>query len=383
MSDNQIDCSAAPLHQWLAEPLEMQAASALERIRRADDVRHLAVMPDVHVAGEACVGVAMATSRLVYPQAVGGDIGCGMLAVAFNVSADVLSAPADAGRLLREIGRRIPARRHHRARMLEWPESLRISDLSHGSLQSIAKAEGQLQLGTLGGGNHFVEMQADEADRLWLMIHTGSRIIGQEVKGHHLARATLRSSQMQALDTDDDAGQAYLNDQEWARRFARENRLAISRQVADAMAELFAITTDESTLILCDHNHVCPETHFGQQMLVHRKGAMPAGAGEAGVVPGSMGTASMHVEGRGCAEALRSSAHGAGRKLSRTAARQMFSARDVERQLPNVWFDPRLAEALVEELPASYKDIRAVMRAQSELVRITRTLRPVMVYKGR
>ena len=135
--------------------------------------------------------------------------------------------------------------------------------------------------------------------------------------------------------------------------------------------------------IACDHNHVRREEHFGQSVLVHRKGSMPAETGAAGVVPGSMGTRSYHVEGRGCADALRSSAHGAGRLLSRHAARERFNRAHLRQQMDGVWFDPRMSDALREESPRSYKDIGAVMRAQSELVKITRTLRPVLVFKGR
>jgi tRNA-splicing ligase RtcB (3'-phosphate/5'-hydroxy nucleic acid ligase) len=136
------------------------------------------------------------------------------------------------------------------------------------------------------------------------------------------------------------------------------------------------------TLIACDHNHVAREEHAGESLLVHRKGAMPAGAGAAGVLPGSMGTLSYHVEGRGCPEALRSSAHGAGRAYGREQARRRVTARDLSRQMNGVWFDYRIAEALLDEAPAAYKDVRAVLRAQHELVRVVRTLRPLLSYKS-
>jgi tRNA-splicing ligase RtcB len=157
----------------------------------------------------------------------------------------------------------------------------------------------------------------------------------------------------------------------------------MAEQVVAAVKEVCGIDAVESTTIACDHNHVRAEEHFGQTLLVHRKGAMPADAGLAGVVPGSMGSMSYHVEGRGCAESLRSSAHGAGRLLSRGAARERFTRQDLRRQMGSVWFDPRISEALREESPKSYKDVRSVMRAQQDLVRVVRTLRPVLVYKGR
>jgi tRNA-splicing ligase RtcB len=386
------DRGGAPVKTWLAMPMEESARLAIERFRRAEDVVRIAVMPDVHLAGDVCVGTVTATRRLVYPSAVGGDIGCGMVAVAFYASADALRDASNAGALLRLLGQKIPAQRRHRSRTILYPGALNPDELSHPALRALANEEARLQFGTLGGGNHFVELQADEEDRLWLMIHSGSRAMGQVVKAHHLARAIPsdpsrnaagKSSSLLSLDIDADEGQAYLHDQAWARRFAHENRLAMAREVMAALRNLLRIKPVEPSLVSCDHNHVVRENHFGKELLVHRKGAMPADAGLAGVVPGSMGTLSYHVEGRGCEEALRSSAHGAGRLFSRHAARERFHRTDLRRQMEGVWFDPRLGEALREESPKAYKDIRAVMRAQGELVKITRVLRPVLVYKGR
>lgn len=376
-------CSPAPMKSWLAMPMETSAHDAIERVRRADDVVHVAVMPDVHLADDVCVGTAMATRRLIYPGAVGGDIGCGMLACAFDASADLLSDARNAGLLLRLLNERIPTHRRHRSRALPYPATLKPSELSHPLLRSVAQHEANLQLGTLGGGNHFVEMQADESDCLWLMIHSGSRVLGQEVKRHHLARATIRSASMMALDADTSEGQAYLQDQNWARAFAEANRTAMAQEVAILLRQHFKIQPLDASSIGCDHNHVRREDHFGESLLVHRKGAMPADAGLTGVVPGSMGTFSLHVEGRGNLDALRSSAHGAGRLFSRRTARERFTRSDLRRQMDGVWFDPRLSEAMREESPKAYKDISAVMRAQSELVKIIRTVRPLLVYKGR
>jgi tRNA-splicing ligase RtcB (3'-phosphate/5'-hydroxy nucleic acid ligase) len=377
------DRHAAPLKQWLAMPMEPAASQAIERVRRADDVVHVAVMPDVHLAVDVCVGTAMATRRLVYPSAVGGDIGCGMLAIAFDESADILRDPQNAGALLRSLSEHIPSQRRNRAKTLAFPPDLNPTELSHPSLRAAAQSEGALQFATLGGGNHFIELQSDEQNRLWLMIHSGSRAIGQAVKAHHLSRASIRSASMLALNTDTLQGQEYLHDQDWARRFADANRRAIAGQVISILREVFRADPVESSLIACDHNHVRLEEHFGQMLLVHRKGSMPAAEELPGVVPGSMGTTSFHVEGRGCADSLHSSAHGAGRMFSRNQARQRFTRADLRRQMQGVWFDPRLSESLREESPKSYKNIEVVMRAQSDLIKITRRLRPLLVYKGR
>jgi tRNA-splicing ligase RtcB len=362
--------------------LDTLVRRALDRARRADDVVRLAVMPDVHLATDVCVGTAMATRRLVYPAAVGGDIGCGMLAVRFDAPADVLADPARAGAVLRAIGERAPSRRRHRAATLPLPQDCAVSDLSHPALTSDAKDEGTLQFGTLGGGNHFIELQADADARLWLMIHSGSRAMGQAIRSHHLARSTMRSGAMPVLDTAIDTGQAYLHDQEWARRYARGNRLAMAEQVFAALRDVADVRPIDSTLIECDHNHVRCESHFGQTLLVHRKGAMPADENLPGVIPGSMGTTSVHVVGRGVEESLRSSAHGAGRQMSRHAARERFNRAELRHQMSGVWYDPRLAKAMCEESPKAYKDLRTVLRAQADLVEVVRTLRPLLVYKG-
>ena len=385
------ETTPAVVSTWLAEPMDEKVAAAIERLRRTPDVRRVAVMPDVHLARDVCVGTVIATRRLLFPAAVGGDIGCGMLAVAFDEPAAALrDSPALSGRVLRALNGAVPVARRHRRRLVPYPDALRDEPLSHGALEAVRRDAAALQLGTLGGGNHFVELQADEEDRLWLMIHSGSRAIGQAVRGHHLSHAENIGGGLAALDADSPAGRAYVHDVAWARRYADANRRAMADAVADVLREHLGAKADERSLITCDHNHVAHEQHAsgdgdeaaGEPLWVHRKGAMPASAGVAGVLPGSMGTVSFHVEGRGCAASLRSSAHGAGRAMSRNVARQRIRSRDVLRQMSGVWFDPRRTDALREESPAAYKDVRVVLRAQHDLVRVTRTLRPVLVYKG-
>jgi tRNA-splicing ligase RtcB len=168
----------------------------------------------------------------------------------------------------------------------------------------------------------------------------------------------------------------------WALDYADASRLAMVHAACDVLARVLGVQAEEGTFVSCHHNHVRRETHFGEPLWVHRKGAMSAAAGEPGLIPGSMGTHSYHVEGRGCEESLASSAHGAGRRLSRTDARRTLSTRDVGRELRGVWFDHRLAPGLREEAPSAYKDIDDVLRAQRDLVRIVRRLRPVLSFKG-
>jgi tRNA-splicing ligase RtcB len=376
------DATLAPWRAWLASPLPPDAAAAIERLRRAPGVRRVAVMPDVHLGTDVCVGVAIATVDAVYPQAVGGDIGCGMLAVAFDADAGALVDPATAARTLAAIGVAVPARRRNRAATVAQPAVLASTSLSEPGLDAVRRRDGVLEFATLGSGNHFIELQVDGDERLWLMIHSGSRAVGPAIRDAHLARARPAGQGLRVLDGSTDAGAAYLHDVEWARQYAEASRRAMADVVDAAVAPLVGGRLDWATAIASDHNHVVLERHDGRECLVHRKGAMPAGQGVAGVVPGSMGTASVHVQGLGHPESLASSAHGAGRVLSRSAARSRIGERELRRQLAGVWFDVRLAARLRDEAPAAYKDIHAVLKAQADLVTVTRVLRPVLTYKG-
>ena len=198
-----------------------------------------------------------------------------------------------------------------------------------------------------------------------------------------MSRAAGRSSHGATnLSASDDSGRSYLADVEWARAYARENRLAMLRAVEQLMHQSFASLADWSSLIHCDHNHVQQEEHFGELFWIHRKGAQSARVDEPGIIPGSMGSASFHTRGRGCDDALMSCSHGAGRKLSRSEARRSVSEKAFARQLGDLWYDHRRSAKLRDEAPAAYKDIRAVMQAQRELARINRQLRPLLSYKG-
>jgi tRNA-splicing ligase RtcB len=297
------------VERWLAEPVPREVALSISRLASAEDVAHVAVMPDVHLSGDVCVGLAVATSRLIYPAAVGGDIGCGMAAVAIDAGADLLSDRGAAESLLAGLTRAVPAMRHSRATMPELPNSLHAEPLSHPRLQKLLSRDGRVQFGTLGRGNHFLEFQADEQDRLWIMLHSGSRAMGQAITTHHVAIAEQLScrKRLPSLDSAAPEGRAYLADVSWAIRYASESRLAMLRAAEQVLHDLFGMSLQWDTLIHANHNHVRPEAHFGQPLFVHRKGALPAGVGEPGVIPGSMGSASFHVTGRGCEASLASS----------------------------------------------------------------------------
>ncbi len=373
------------IHQWLTEPLAPDVTNSIARLAEADDVQHLAIMPDIHLAKDVCVGVALATQSLIYPAAVGSDIGCGMIAVRLNCPADLLSDERRAAQILARLYERVPAIRHPRATMpLALPKELQELPLCHPKLEKLKSRDARVQLGTLGRGNHFLEFQQDAEGSLWLMVHSGSRGMGQAITTHHIELAKARQSkgQLLALSAGSPEGAAYLSDARWAEQYANHNRLAMIAAVADLLHALFDASIDHSSLIHANHNHVRQEKHFEKELWVHRKGALPAQSEEAGIIPGSMGTISFHVTGRGCQESLCSSSHGAGRAMSRTEAIKSIASKQLLREMDGVWFDHRQLNRLRDEAPSAYKDINHVMRAQRQLTKIARELRPVLNYKA-
>jgi tRNA-splicing ligase RtcB len=376
------ETGGAVVRSWAGGPLDRDVETAIERLARGDDVRRIAVMPDVHLAADVCIGTVVATSHTLYPNAVGGDIGCGVAALAFDCEAARLDDERAAAAVLAGLYRAIPLTRHGRKRAPGLSPELTERVLSAPALETLKSRHGALQVGSLGRGNHFVELQAGSEGRLWLMLHSGSRGIGQAIRDHHLARCVTGRSGLRHLDATSPEGVDYLADMAWAVDYAEWSRRTMVAAVCEVVKEVLGSEPDDGSHISCNHNHVRRETHEGEAFWVHRKGAISAAAGEPGLVPGSMGTHSFHVEGRGCAAALCSSAHGAGRRLSRTDARRRLSAKDVTRELRGVWFDHRLAAGLREEAPSAYKDLDAVLRAEHDLVRITRRVRPILCFKG-
>jgi tRNA-splicing ligase RtcB len=372
---------SAKVSIWAAEPLQADVRLALERLAEAEDIAAIAVMPDVHLAHGVCVGTVSATTRLIYPAAVGGDIGCGMAAVAFDAAAGALDNARAAAAVLAGLYERIPFIKHAVAKAPQLPVELVAAKLSAPSLEKLKERDGRLQFDTLGRGNHFIELQRDQDDRLWLAVHSGSRAMGPAIRDHHL-RGAAGDGELQWLDADSDRGGAYVADVAWARTYARASRRAMAESIAELIGDLFDSATDWSTYFDCDHNHVQRERHGDIDCWIHRKGALHAEEAMAGIIPGSMGSASYHVEGRGLPAALCSSSHGAGRALSRSDARRRIPASRLLGDAQGVWFDHRLGDRLREEAPAAYKDIGKVMRAQRELTRIVRRLRPLLVYKG-
>jgi len=365
---------------WLAEArLAGKVLDNVERMSRSDDVFHVAIMPDVHLGRSINNGSVAATHDLIYPQAVGGDIGCGLSAIAFESRVEFLEDERQAQLIFRELYQRVPALMQRGERVL--PEKLASHTLSHESLLKNSRRDGAYQLGTMGCGNHFTELQRDDAGTLWCMIHSGSRAMGQIITEFHLARASISVTGLKYLDTRLAVGRAYLNDVQWATQYATLNRLAIMARVAEILEEHFKIKADEGSYIDSPHNYVRRENHFGKELLVHRKSAISARLGEQGLIAGSMGTPSFIVRGLGVEASLCSSSHGAGRVLSRTAARSRITSGAMQDQLGKVHFDRRNLHSLRDEAPAAYRDIREVMRAQRELTCQEARLSPVLNFK--
>lgn len=364
---------------WLPEPPSEDVFRSVERLARLDDVAAIALMPDTHLAENVCVGVVVATRSFLLPDAVGGDIGCGMAALPLDTHVGTMSR-AVAERILVRFAEAIPTGRHRRQR--EHLDDLSAGNAVTDPLRRTLERSGATQVGTLGSGNHFLELQADEDGRLWLMVHTGSRGFGPSVRAHHTKAAVPLGGGLRGLDAPSAEGQAYLRDHEIALHFADKNRRAILLAAVECLERDIGATADWTSLVSCTHNFVRRERHAGEEFWAHRKGAISARDGEPGIIPGSMGSESYLVSGRGCSEALESSSHGAGRVLSRESARRRITAAQLKKEMAGIWFDIAQSRHLVDEAPSAYKPIAAVMRAQRDLTRVERRLRPILNYKG-
>ena len=370
----------APVRQWLVDVrVAPKVLENIERLARSEDVRHVVVLPDVHLGRLINNGCVAATTNLIYPQAVGSDIGCGFSSIVFNGTAEIIKDDRTAQKVIKELYNHVPVFKQSRAQVL--PDKLSCRALSDKMLVKESLRDGAWQLGTLGCGNHFVEFQQDDAGALWLMVHSGSRAMGQIITQFHIAQAVSSASGLKPLDTRSAAGQAYLNDMDWAVQYATLNRLAIMARIVEIMELSCGMTANEESYIDSPHNFARREKHLGMELIVHRKSANSARLGEVNLIAGSMGSPSFLVQGLGNEDSLCSSSHGAGRAMSRTEARQRIKPTDIKRQLGSVKHDQRQLSELCDEAPAAYRDIRKVMQAQHDLVRQNARLSPVLNFK--
>ena len=378
------------LLSW-ASVLEPATLAQAERTASMPFVRpHLALMPDAHLGKGATVGSVIPTVEAIMPAAVGVDIGCGMIALRTQFTRNDL-AGRDLRALRVAIERAVPLSAGHYNRAVGETAQVRVAELEATAEEDYARfaPNWRLQLGSLGSGNHFIEVTVDEASRVWLFLHSGSRGVGNRIAQHHIAVAQRTCARRGAALPDRDLAYleegtaqfaAYLRDLRWAQRFALLNREEMMDRVAACLAAWLGEPVVEQERINCHHNFTEQETHFGERVWVSRKGAIEARTGQPGLIPGSMGTASYVVAGKGEARSLRSSPHGAGRAYSRSAARRTFTAAQLRDAMRGIEY--RETDAFLDEIPAAYKDIDQVMADASDLVSVRHTLRQVVNVKG-
>ena len=383
--------------------IEPQALQQLRNISTVPWVHGIRVMPDVHLGKGATVGSVIAMRDAVSPNAVGVDIGCGMIGVRTSLTAEDL--PDDLHPLRLRIEATVPVGFHshaepvdlRRLRPVQGPAGaarLRGHDAFWGRFgtlhgkASTLEERARKQLGSLGGGNHFIELCTDTDGAVWLQLHSGSRNIGKELAEHHVGIAKTLDHNRGLVDRDlavflagTPQMEDYLNDLWWAQEYAARSRAVMMALVVQAVREHFAdreLTFDEG--VNCHHNYVARERIDGAELVVTRKGAIRAGKGDLGLIPGSMGTGSYVVRGLGNPASYESASHGAGRRMSRNEAKRRFTAADLAAQTAGV--ECRKDAGVVDEIPAAYKDLDAVIAAQSELVEVVAKLDTLLCVKG-
>ncbi|MEU3567263.1 RtcB family protein [Kitasatospora sp. NPDC036755] len=397
MTYTEVPGVRVPIRMW-TDPatVEGQALQQLRNISSLPWLHGLAVMPDVHLGKGATVGSVIAMKDAVCPAAVGVDIGCGMSAVKTSLTAEDL--PDDLSGLRREIERAIPVGRGlhtdpvdpaglYGFRAAGWDDFWQRFD---GIAEDVKwrRERAMQQMATLGGGNHFIELCIDTTGAVWLMLHSGSRNIGKELAEHHMGIARSLPHNQGLIDQDlavflakTPEMAAYRQDLFWAQEYAKNNRAVMMALFQGVVRREFTkaeVTFDE--VISCHHNYVAEERYDGVDVLVTRKGAIRAGSGDLGIIPGSMGTGSYIVRGLGNAASFNSASHGAGRKMSRNAAKKRFTTQDLVEQTKGV--ECRKDGGVVDEIPGAYKNIEKVIEQQKDLVEVVAHLKQVVCVKG-
>ena len=388
--------SSVPVKIWTRD-IDLKSIDQLKNVARLPFVfHHVAAMPDVHAGMGATIGSVIATKEAVIPAAVGVDIGCGMLAARTNLTKHTFNE-RKLQRLMQEILFRVPVGFAQRSKeKTRWKSCEPFEEplkeiLSHEPtmLDPMVKSEWHAQLGTLGGGNHFIELTADEEERLWIMLHSGSRGIGNIMASFFIARAKTLAKEngeelpdiyLASLKEGTEDFDWYMKAAHWAQDYAMANRQIILEDVLEALRVLKPSPELEGEIVNCHHNYVAQEEHFGETIWVTRKGAIRAGLGERGIIPGSMGACSYIVEGLGNEESFCSSSHGAGRKMSRTEAKKRFSVNELKAQTKGVVC--RKDAGVLDEIPKAYKSIEAVMAQQSDLTKTIHELKQILCIKG-
>jgi tRNA-splicing ligase RtcB len=384
---------SARLLSWASLIDEKTLAQAHTTARMPFIHPHLALMPDAHLGKGATVGSVIPTLGAIIPAAVGVDIGCGMIAVRTQFTRSDLEG-RELAELREQIERAIPlsaGRYNNKVVATAEPRIAELEALAEKNGFDPAQYAGnwRLQLGTLGSGNHFIEVSVDELDRVWLFLHSGSRGVGNKIAMKHISVAQRLAKQWWIDLPDPDLAYLvegtpeftrYIRELRWAQHFALLNREEMMDRVVRQVSEFLGAAVDEQERINCHHNFTESEKHFGKQVWVSRKGAIQADAGRPGLIPGSMGTASYVVEGLGDPQSLNSSPHGAGRNFSRSTARKTFTHEQLREAMIGIEF--RDTDAFIDEIPQAYKPIDQVMADAASLVSIRHTLRQLVNVKG-
>lgn len=393
--------NSAPVKMWTnGVPVDPKAVVQLQNTAKIPFIfKHLAVMPDVHVGKGSTIGSVIPTKGAIIPAAVGVDIGCGMIAVRTSLTASdlpdslqnirfAIEAAVPHGRTTQRHGRDKGA--WHRAPEIVDQHWAHLDEEFKRICDKYPKLRGTNHYNHLGTGNHFIELCLDEQDRVWVMLHSGSRGVGNAIGNLFISLAHKDMQQHIANLPDRDLayfeeGSQHFNDYMeavgWAQDFARHNREVMMHRVLEALSKTITKPfTTQQEAVNCHHNYVQKEHHFGEEILVTRKGAVSARKGQMGIIPGSMGAKSFIVRGLGNEESFCSCSHGAGRVMSRTEAKKRYSVAD--QKLATAHVECRKDSDVIDEIPMAYKDIDAVMAAQSSLVEIVHTLRQVVCVKG-
>jgi len=368
------------IYVWHCDRLSQAIAQQAQRLARLKDTFRVALMPDAHVGPIVPNGCVLATQRLIYPDAIGRDIGCGVSAVRFDMQCDTIPQSSLIS-ILNDLERLVPSLKQPRRWISNLlPQSCSADQLSHPKLSRQATRDGLLQLGTLGRGNHFIELGIDHAGSLWGLVHSGSRSMGQSITDWHLKNSL--DAELNYLEFESDLGQAYYSDMLWAMRYASENRLVMLNRLADSLETHLKSTPIDSTYIDSPHNFARLENHLHEQLIVHRKSANSARLGELGIIPGSMAAGSRIVVGRGNCESLCSSSHGAGRIMSRSAAFEHLKVKHFKAIMGSIVFRKEHVARLLDESPAAYRSLAKVMQAQRELVATRDRIKTVLNFKS-
>jgi tRNA-splicing ligase RtcB len=381
------------LYNW-ASILEDKTRQQAERTASMPFIfPHLALMPDCHLGAGSTVGSVIPTLGAIIPAAVGVDIGCGMMATRTQFRVDEL--PADRAVVRHAIENAIPLSAGHNngevrsAHTASLIDGLERAAVDAGVDPDRHAASWRMQLGSLGSGNHFIEVSADEEDRVWLFLHSGSRGVGNKIAQHHIRVAQscaqkwwipLPDPDLAYLVEETDEFDDYIRDLRWAQQFALDNRREMMHRVHDAFASWVGAEVVISEEVNCHHNYTESERHYGKDVWLSRKGAIDASPGTPGLIPGSMGTRSYVVEGLGNRLAFNSAPHGAGRSYSRSAARRTFSHSQLQEAMEGIEF--RDTAAFIDEIPQAYKPIDVVMADSSDLITVRHTLRQLVNVKG-